>query len=307
MYGYTHEEFIRLKNTDLSAEPEKTQNTTNTPQQNIPLRYHIRKDGGVFPVEISANTLILQGVTFLLVTIRDISRHRYTEEMLGEANQKLSLLTDLTMHDISNHLTTIKLCQEKALASSDPTIVTEYIAMAQEGVSQMEATIGFTCEYENFQAISSGWQQVHMIIESSKSEVALGSVKVNNQIPDDLDVYADPIIRKAFTTILENAIRHGECITGILISCLEVDKNMIITCEDDGVGILAEEKEQIFEHGYGKNTGIGLFLAREILSITGISIRECGVFGKGAKFEISVPEGAYRLDARILTDTKGTQ
>jgi signal transduction histidine kinase len=53
--------------------------------------------------------------------------------------------------------------------------------------------------------------------------------------------------------------------------------------------------ERIFERGYGKNTGLGLFLSREILAITGITITENGVPGKGARFEITVPKGAYRF------------
>ena len=57
----------------------------------------------------------------------------------------------------------------------------------------------------------------------------------------------------------------------------------------------AEEKEKIFERGYGKNTGLGLFLAREILSITGITIRETGKPGKGARFEIAVPKDAFHV------------
>jgi signal transduction histidine kinase len=51
---------------------------------------------------------------------------------------------------------------------------------------------------------------------------------------------------------------------------------------------------QIFGMGYGNHTGIGLFLAREILSITGLSIKEVGEEGKGARFEILVPEGKWR-------------
>ena len=43
---------------------------------------------------------------------------------------------------------------------------------------------------------------------------------------------------------------------------------------------------------------MGLFLAREILSVTGITIRETGEPGKGARFEISVPKGAYRFEGR---------
>lgn len=44
----------------------------------------------------------------------------------------------------------------------------------------------------------------------------------------------------------------------------------------------------------GKNTGLGLFLSREILSITGITLTEAGDPGKGARFEITVPDGIYR-------------
>jgi signal transduction histidine kinase len=70
----------------------------------------------------------------------------------------------------------------------------------------------------------------------------------------------------------------------------------VVVFEDNGTGIAAAEKERIFERGYGKNTGLGLFLAREILALTGIAIRETGVPGTGVRFEIVVPEGVYRLD-----------
>ncbi|MEI7434508.1 MAG: hypothetical protein WCJ93_09690 [Methanomicrobiales archaeon] len=55
-----------------------------------------------------------------------------------------------------------------------------------------------------------------------------------------------------------------------------------------------DEKEKIFERGYGKNTGLGLALSREILDITGITITETGVPGKGARFEMLVTKGAWR-------------
>jgi len=94
---------------------------------------------------------------------------------------------------------------------------------------------------------------------------------------------------------MENAIRHGGKIRNIRFSLPDLEDTLTITCEDDGVGIPSEEKEYIFDHGFGKNTGIGLFLAREILSITGLSIRECGEPGKGARFEILVPAGKFRF------------
>ena len=72
------------------------------------------------------------------------------------------------------------------------------------------------------------------------------------------------------------------------------DASVTIVCEDDGVGVPAEEKEKIFERGYGKNTGLGLALSREILDITGITTTDIGEPDKGARFWIVVPKGMYR-------------
>jgi len=69
----------------------------------------------------------------------------------------------------------------------------------------------------------------------------------------------------------------------------------VITYEDDGIGIPADDKEHIFRRGFGKHTGLGLFLSREILAITGITISENGEPGKGVRFEILVPRDMYRL------------
>jgi len=81
------------------------------------------------------------------------------------------------------------------------------------------------------------------------------------------------------------------------------EKTLVIACEDDGIGIGAGEKEMIFERGYGKNTSFDLFLIREILAITGMTIRETREPGKGARFEISVPCGPYRLRGAVPAGT----
>ena len=75
--------------------------------------------------------------------------------------------------------------------------------------------------------------------------------------------------------------------------------NCIIVVEDNGIGVPEHDKEHIFGRGVGKHTGLGLFLVREILAITGITIRETGEPGKSARFEITVPPGAYRSDGRL--------
>ena len=76
--------------------------------------------------------------------------------------------------------------------------------------------------------------------------------------------------------------------------CFEDDAQAVWVIRDNGVGIADDMKERIFRKGVGKHTGLGLFLAREILDITGLSIRETGVAGEGARFEISIPGFAWK-------------
>jgi signal transduction histidine kinase len=82
-------------------------------------------------------------------------------------------------------------------------------------------------------------------------------------------------------------------VTRIRIGAKETDEGLVISVKDDGVGVPADQKERIFEHGFGRHTGYGLYLAREILHIAGFSILETGDPGKGARFDIHVPRGRY--------------
>jgi PAS domain S-box-containing protein len=232
--------------------------------------------------------------TRILGFTRDITEQKQAEEALRESNRKLRLLTGLTRHDIYNHISAIQILLEMALSSSDLTKIHTYITRTQEAGSKIEATIGFTREYENFGIVSSGWQKVHPIIESAKMEISLHDVTIDNLVPQDIDVYADPIIRKVFATLMDNAVRHGGDITHIRFLCHESIHELLIICENDGESIPQKDKDRIFDQGFGKNTGIGLFISKEILSITGLSIRECGAEGEGVRFEISVPEGKFR-------------
>jgi len=94
--------------------------------------------------------------------------------------------------------------------------------------------------------------------------------------------------------LVENSRRHGENVTAITIESAIEGDTLVISYSDNGGGVEEKEKELIFKKGHGKNTGMGLFLIREILELTHISIRECGVYGEGVRFEMTVPSGGWR-------------
>ncbi len=230
----------------------------------------------------------------VLAIVRDITDQRYDKEALRQSNLKLRLLTSLTRHDIYNQISTMDMFFDLASRSDDPGKIHEYVENARSACGQIERIISFTREYESFGVYSSGWQALYPVVESAYQEAFPPYITFHNEIPGHLEIYTDPIIRKVFTTLFENSVRHGETVTDIHLLIEEQKGDLMIIYLDNGTGIQHSEKEMIFEHGFGKHTGIGLFLAREILSITGLSIHECGFYGRGVRFEILVPSGKWR-------------
>ena len=102
-------------------------------------------------------------------------------------------------------------------------------------------------------------------------------------------------MEKVFYNLVDNSKRYGETITEIRISGFERKGGYTTICEDNGGGIPDEYKSKIFNREYYKHTRFGLNLSREILEITGITITKTGIYGEGARFEISVPAGKSRI------------
>jgi len=303
LHGYTREDFL-IKNLHEVDVPESEHLITERMKQlemNGVLDFdveHFHKNGTRIPLHVWVKIIDWEGKKVQLSIATDLTEHKHYEEALHEANQKLRLLTSLTRHDVLNQLAVVKGCHVLAMEESDPAIIQDCIARAKAAGDRLERTIEFTKEYEEFGFVSSAWQRISPLIQSLQTEINLGIITVENNIPENIEVYADPIIKKVFFTLFDNAVRHGEKATRIRFSSFVQDSDLIICCEDDGIGIPSSEKELIFDHGYGNHTGIGLFLSREVLSITGLSIRECGEPGTGARFEILVPEGKYRIITR---------
>jgi sensor histidine kinase regulating citrate/malate metabolism len=107
------------------------------------------------------------------------------------------------------------------------------------------------------------------------------------------------MLSRVYYNLIDNAVRHGMTVTEIRFECSVQDDRLVIVCEDNGTGIADLDRAGLFLQGSGRNTGYGLFLIREILAITGFSIRETGQEGCGARFEITVPPGAFRRSGSV--------
>ena len=94
LYGYSREEMLKLKNSDMSFEPEETRLATIEFKDRIDLRYHKKKDGTIFPVDISASLFIQKDKEVVLAAVRDITSQKHAEETLRESEENYRTLIE---------------------------------------------------------------------------------------------------------------------------------------------------------------------------------------------------------------------
>jgi len=169
-----------------------------------------------------------------------------------------------------------------------------FLEKLHSAAMNIEHLINFTRDYQGIGCLDPVWQDVGEVLQRAVSTLDSSSIQINNQV-HGLLVYADPLLEKVLYNLVENAIRHGQNISKITFSYEKRNGTIIIIDEDDGIGVPEDKKEKIFTREYYKNSGLGLFISRDILDITGLLITETGKEGKGARFEILVPKGKYKI------------
>ena len=219
---------------------------------------------------------------------------------LSQANNKLNILSSITRHDILNHVMVIvNYCFLLKEVITDPKLKKQLEAIEFSG-KEIQHLIEFTRSYQDLGVLEPMWQRIPVIFTNPTISGLVKDISV--QLPDQCyEIFADQMLVKVMYNLVENSIRHGGGVTEIRISYVDEQSLLRIIYEDNGSGISADEKEKVFKRGYGKNTGLGLFLIREILSITDISIKETGTPGKGVRFEMTVPEKYFRRCESLST------
>ncbi len=297
-YGYSQKEFSGITVMDINpAEPAiiwKNMATIVENQGAIINVKHRKKDGEIRDVMVSSAPITLGGRQLIHSIIQDVTERIQAEDALRQTNTKLNLLSSITRHDVNFQITAL-MSYLSLLKNTgpDPTL-NQYAEKASEAAQHISSIIQFTKEYDTIGIKTPVWQNLHSLVEIAAQQVPLGNIIVKNDFPSCAEVFADPLIVKVFYNLMNNAVRFGGRITTIRFFAEESGDKTVILCEDDGNGVPTQEKEKIFDKGYGINSGLGLFLSREILSITGITIHETGEPGKGARFAMTVPKGSWR-------------
>jgi K+-sensing histidine kinase KdpD len=161
-------------------------------------------------------------------------------------------------------------------------------------IHTISSTLQFAKNYQDLGKTPPAWQDVSQVFALGISHVDSSHLSRNIQL-DHLEIYSDPFLENVFHALAENVIIHSKTATEIALRYQETPDGLLLIFEDNGTGIPEQMKEKIFERKIEGKNGMSLYLVREILSITGITIKETGTEGKGARFEMLVPKEEYRF------------
>jgi PAS domain S-box-containing protein len=228
--------------------------------------------------------------------IQDITERKRAEDTIMRVNRKLNILNDLTRRDLINQVFVLKsyLALAMAAATGNETVL-KSLQKTEPVLRSITEITEFTKDYQNMGESPPRWQNVKLAFLFAISHLSLGDIRHSLET-GDLEIYADPQLEKAFQRLFENIIGHWGPATYIRVSCKKISGEVVIVIESDGRGIPKERKDRIFLHGEGScASGQGLFFVQEILDLTGITIWETGEPAAGTRFEISVPDGMYRI------------
>ena len=304
-FGYTPEDFLQPFPIFRVISPEEREkairNFMGTLQgvRNVPAEYTaIKKDGTRFTMMTYASPIIRNGKPVGLRGLAlDITERKRMEEALQAANRKIMLLNSITRHDILNTVTALMGYTALLKESSEPAEITSLLGKIEKTTYRIRQQIEFTRDYQELGIQGPQWQAVQEVATASTALLRSPDVAVEIHL-EALQLSADMLLGKVFYNLMDNSLRHaGSGLSLITLAWKEEPRGSVIIYSDNGTGVADGEKERIFAYGVGKGTGLGLFLTREILSLTGIGIRETGEYGKGARFEISIPAGCYRASA----------
>ncbi len=245
-------------------------------------------------------TSLSSGINLTLIALEEhIRSERGAVQSAWMANEKLTLLSKITSHDVLNQVTVIRGFTDltrDSLPVGAPAI--RYLDRIAEASISIEDQLGFTREYLIGGSESApAWFNVSELVRRVTLKMPLGAVKVEDEC-GDLEIFTDPLFHRIVYNLVDNSLSHGEKVTRIRFLFRSEGEEGVLTYEDDGIGIPYEEKEHIFMKGFGKHKGLGLFLTRGILAISNISIRENGIPGQGARFELRIPKGFFRIPGK---------
>jgi len=295
MLGYKEDELIgkNLRQFVPEDDKDKLDAGTERRKEGYPGSYETKiehKDGKTIHVIIHASpySMELDGKQGIIGVITDITERKEIEE-------RDELLHSLLRHDIGNMIQVIQgyaqILEEDIENDSLEQMVKEIDTATNKAqdLIQKTRTLRKLDKEQKSRPVN-----IHTLLDSILSDYKDNPEKITldyNYDDDDFLVEGGPLLKEAFTNIIENGIKHSK--GNKMRATVKKENDIVVTLiEDDGKGIPDEQEESVFDEGYKKGnsagSGLGLYLVKSIIEKYGGSIKIDDSELGGALFEIKL-------------------
>jgi PAS domain S-box-containing protein len=314
MHGYTREELIGKPITFLD-DPNSAKLVHDRNKQLMsgkPTTFevnHVRKDGTIFPVEVSAQLIRIGGKPYIQAIDRDITNRKKAEDAIKKyagdlevANQLKDLFTDIMRHDLLNQTGIIRTLAEMTLDEKGFTDLKD-LQMIESSARKLEEVVNAASSYAKLESAEDiEWKEMDLneIIknaeDSLKHHFKEKYMKLEH-LPEGKYVASTvPIVEEVFVNLLSNAVKYSGENTKVTVNIEDTGKNWRITVADQGDGVPDEFKENIFsrftrrkKEGV-KGSGIGLAIVKRIAELHRGATGVLDNPGGGSIFYFEIPK-----------------
>jgi two-component system sensor kinase FixL len=313
IFGYTAAEIVGCKVNDLMAEPYASEHDSYIARYEktgearaigkIRTVTGRRKNGELFPIELSVAEVEVDDQVHYAAFLRDVSK---TVELHARAveNERLAAISSTAArigHEIANPLNGIYLTMqlvEQRLArqpSTDGRVATDIVRVKKEiaRLNQLVQEFRVLSRQQTYDFRPTPLHElIDDIVELQEPLFATRGIRVQRIIPaDDPPVRLDQDkIKQALLNLVKNAAEampHGGTLTITVITGRE---EVLIEIADTGQGIPADvDVFAPFFTTKKDGTGLGLIIVRQIIAAHGGSIGYDSQPGRGTKFQITLP------------------
>jgi PAS domain-containing protein/GNAT superfamily N-acetyltransferase len=232
-------------------------------------------------------------ITGGIETIRDVTEQVMMDSALQTTSNRLNILAGIIRNDIAKKLAVIYgRLSIGVMKFNDPEVLS-FISSLQDSANGIQRQIEISREFRDIGTTPPAWISVQEACQGAAERVDFKKLTFHAWTTR-LEVFADPHIPTVFFHLFENSKKEGTGADRVIVTYQTRPEGCVIIIEDNGKGIPDLQKNQLFSQR-SETYGCGLFLAREILTLTGVTVRETGIMEKGTRFEILIPPKGYRI------------
>jgi len=248
--------------------------------------------------------------SIIKIHARKVAEERIKKQniMLEKTNLELDNFVYSASHDIRSPLTSILGLINIASKTNDKQEIDKCLHLMETRVHRLDTFIEDIVNFSRNIRVDKKFREInmHYFIEDILNNHDFGDsfkkLDIRISLSSDFEVISDPlrlgiIIKNLFSNASKFSNLRNES-PWLRISALRVDGNFQLIIEDNGEGIREEFQDKIFDMFYrasekSKGSGLGLYIAKEMIEKLNGSIKVNSVYGEGSQFIIELPDHAY--------------